>query len=30
VAIEATTGFQMHGRVVRPSQVIVSTGKPQG
>jgi molecular chaperone GrpE len=30
VAVEATTGFQMHGRVVRPSQVIVSTGKPQG
>lgn len=29
VAIEATTGFQMHHRVVRPSQVVVSTGKPQ-
>jgi molecular chaperone GrpE len=28
IAIEATTGFQMHGRVVRPSQVVVSTGKP--
>lgn len=28
VAIEAATGFQMHGRVVRPSQVVVSTGKP--
>ncbi len=26
VAIEATTGFQMHQRVVRPSQVVVSTG----
>ncbi len=28
VAIEATTGFQMHQRVVRPSQVVVSTGHP--
>jgi molecular chaperone GrpE len=28
VAIEATTGFQMHQRVVRPSQVVVSTGPP--
>ncbi len=26
IAHEAVTGFQMHGRVVRPSQVIVSTG----
>jgi molecular chaperone GrpE len=26
VAIEATTGFSMHGRVIRPSQVVVSTG----
>jgi len=26
VAIEATTGFEMHGRVIRPSQVVVSTG----
>ncbi len=26
IAYEAATGFQMHGRVVRPSQVIVSTG----
>lgn len=26
VAIEATAGFQMHDRVVRPSQVVVSTG----
>ncbi len=26
IAYEAVTGFQMHGRVVRPSQVIVSTG----
>lgn len=30
VAIEATTGFAMHGRVIRPSQVVVSTGRPQG
>ena len=29
VAIEATAGFQMHERVVRPSQVVVSTGSPQ-
>lgn len=29
VAIEATTGFLMHHRVVRPSQVVVSTGNPQ-
>lgn len=29
VAIEATTGFLMHHRVVRPSQVVVSTGTPQ-
>lgn len=28
VAIEATTGFQLHGRVIRPSQVVVSTGEP--
>jgi len=28
VAIEATTGFEMHGRVIRPSQVVVSSGKP--
>ncbi len=27
VAIVAQTGFQMHDRVIRPSQVIVSTGK---
>lgn len=26
VALEATTGFQLHDRVVRPTQVIVSTG----
>lgn len=26
VAIEASAGFQMHDRVVRPSQVVVSTG----
>ena len=26
IAHEAVTGFQMHGRVVRPSQVILSTG----
>lgn len=26
IAFEAATGFQMHGRVIRPSQVIVSTG----
>lgn len=26
IAYEAATGFQMHGRVIRPSQVIVSTG----
>jgi molecular chaperone GrpE len=30
VAIEATTGFTMHGRVIRPSQVVVSTGSGQG
>lgn len=29
VAIEATTGFVMHGRVIRPSQVVVSTGSGQ-
>ena len=29
VAIEATAGFQMHQRVVRPSQVVVSTGAAQ-
>lgn len=29
VAIEATAGFQMHERVVRPSQVVVSTGSAQ-
>lgn len=29
VAIEATTGFTMHGRVIRPSQVVVSTGGGQ-
>lgn len=29
VAIEATTGFAMHGRVIRPSQVVVSTGGGQ-
>lgn len=27
VSVEAATGFEMHGRVVRPSQVVVSTGK---
>ena len=27
IAIVAQTGFQMHDRVIRPSQVIVSTGK---
>lgn len=27
VMIEATQGFQLHDRVVRPSQVVVSTGK---
>jgi molecular chaperone GrpE len=26
VAHEAVTGFQLHGRVIRPSQVLVSTG----
>ncbi len=26
IAYEAVTGFEMHGRVIRPSQVIVSTG----
>jgi molecular chaperone GrpE len=26
VSLEATTGFQLHDRVVRPTQVIVSTG----
>lgn len=26
IAHEAVTGFQMHGRVIRPSQVLVSTG----
>jgi len=26
IAHEAVTGFQLHGRVIRPSQVIVSTG----
>ena len=29
VAHVALTGFQMHERVIRPSQVIVSTGPPQ-
>jgi len=29
IAHEAVTGFQMHGRVVRPSQVVVSTGPAQ-
>ncbi len=29
VAHVATSGFQMHDRVIRPSQVIVSTGPPQ-
>ena len=29
VAHVAATGFQMHERVVRPSQVIVSTGPPE-
>ncbi len=29
VAHVALTGFQMHERVVRPSQVIVSTGPPE-
>ncbi|MEL6897405.1 MAG: nucleotide exchange factor GrpE [Planctomycetota bacterium] len=28
VAQEATVGFQLHDRVIRPSQVLVSTGKP--
>jgi molecular chaperone GrpE len=28
IAHEAVTGFQMHGRVIRPSQVVVSTGSP--
>ncbi|MEZ6088450.1 MAG: nucleotide exchange factor GrpE [Pirellulaceae bacterium] len=27
VMVEATKGFQLHDRVVRPSQVVVSTGK---
>ena len=27
VMVEATRGFQLHDRVVRPSQVVVSTGK---
>jgi molecular chaperone GrpE len=27
VAIVAQTGFQMHDRVIRPAQVVVSTGK---
>ncbi len=26
IALEAVTGFQLHGRVIRPSQVLVSTG----
>ena len=30
VAHVATPGFQMHERVVRPSQVVVSTGSPEG
>ncbi|TWU05732.1 nucleotide exchange factor GrpE [Stieleria varia] len=29
VAHVAVTGFQLHDRVVRPSQVVVSTGPPQ-
>lgn len=29
VAHEAVRGYQLHDRVVRPSQVIVSTGPPQ-
>jgi molecular chaperone GrpE len=28
VLLEATTGFQLHDRVVRPTQVIVSSGPP--
>jgi molecular chaperone GrpE len=28
VAHVAVTGFQMHERVIRPSQVVVSTGSP--
>jgi molecular chaperone GrpE len=30
VMLEATTGFQLHDRVVRPTQVIVSSGPAQG
>ncbi|MEX2188090.1 MAG: nucleotide exchange factor GrpE [Pirellulales bacterium] len=30
VLLEATTGFQLHDRVVRPTQVIVSGGPPGG
>ena len=30
VAHVAVPGFQMHERVVRPSQVVVSTGSPEG
>jgi molecular chaperone GrpE len=30
VMLEATTGFQLHDRVVRPTQVIVSSGSAQG
>ena len=29
IAHVATTGFQMHERVIRPSQVVVSTGQPE-
>ena len=30
VLMQATQGFQLHERVVRPSQVVVSTGKAEG
>lgn len=30
VAHQAVRGYQFHDRVVRPSQVVVSTGAPQG
>lgn len=30
VSVEAVPGFQLHDRVIRPSQVVVSSGPPEG
>ena len=29
IVLEVAVGYQLHDRVVRPSQVIVSTGPPE-